>query len=471
MKYVNRIFSVMLVLLLVFAASGTAFADDTYTITIENKMPNHIYEAYQIFSGDLSVNDEGKDVLINIVWGSGVSAAGQAALGDASEKAKTLITTEDGEAFADEVGPYLTSPSATSGAQTNDTYTLSGLTAGYYLVKDKDNSLEGKDDVYTCYILRLVNNVTAAPKCETIGIDKTQAPNSDNDNNAHADYMIGDDVPYTLTATLAENVSKFTEYEISFIDTLSSGLTYNGDAVVRLGNTNVTSYFTITYTNNVLTLSCSNVKAFGAGDGDIITVDYTAELNENAAIGAEGNPNSVELEYSNNPNGDGKGKTPGPTTKVYTFKLCITKVDEDGEALNGASFTLYKKNADGEYIIVGETQVGTDTNEFEWVGLDCGEYKLEETDAPTGYNKLEDLEFTIDSEFGASGLTNLTVDGDELAAQPSSGTVSGEVENKAGALLPHTGGIGTTIFYISGSILVVLALVLFVSKKRMDADV
>lgn len=118
------------------ATSANAADGTKYTITIENAAPDHVYQAYQIFAGDLS-----NGTLSNITWGANVSAEGQATLGDAAAKAKTL---EGGgaakvEAFAKEVAPYLSGTPATSGAidTTTSAYTIANLLAGYYLVKDK----------------------------------------------------------------------------------------------------------------------------------------------------------------------------------------------------------------------------------------------------------------------------------------------------------------------------------------------
>ena len=148
MKKMKKVMALLLSLVMVLAMSIATFATEnptgssnTYTITINNSKKGHVYEAYQIFTGDLN-----EGVLSNIKWGNGVTATGQNTLGSAADKAKALISTADAEAFAKELETkgYLTTPNSSTEAQ--GPYTISGLAAGYYLVKDRDNSLTGKDD-------------------------------------------------------------------------------------------------------------------------------------------------------------------------------------------------------------------------------------------------------------------------------------------------------------------------------------
>lgn len=146
-----------LVAVLMTVIGSKVFANaDTYTLTLNGTTTGHTYEVYQIFSGDLS-----NSTLSNIKWGTGVSAEGQAALGDAVAKAESLDgkTKDAAEAqqFAKDVAPYLQNPSATV-ASTATTTTVSGLAAGYYLVKDKDGSQNGTNDAYTRFILEVVKN-------------------------------------------------------------------------------------------------------------------------------------------------------------------------------------------------------------------------------------------------------------------------------------------------------------------------
>ena len=226
-------------------------------------------------------------------------------------------------------------------------------------------------------------------------------------------------------------------------------------------------------------------------------MEYTATLNTNAVIGSDGNPNEVYLEYSNNPNwtpGEGEGPkdsptgdTPKDTVIVFTYKTIINKVDGKGNALAGAEFTLEKKilgdnpdteEVENEYwkaIAVVKNDEGTT---FTFSGLDDGNYRLTETVTPNGYNTIDDIYFTITAEHDVlsdnPALTSLsgsvTTGEVTFTSDTTDGSLSTNVVNKAGSTLPETGGIGTTIFYILGSVLLVGAAILLITKKRMSAE-
>ena len=340
MKHLKKLAGVLLALAMVFTLALPAFAaETTYSITINNSAEGHTYEAYQIFTGDLSGT-----TLSNIVWGSGVSEAGQTALGDAAAKAEALKTEADAKAFAKEVASYLTTAASSANTVSDGNYVIFGLAAGYYLVKDQDGSLTGDNDSYTEYIVKVVSNTTATPKSDVPTVQKKVKDINDSTDDAmtgwqdSADHDIGDSVPFQLKATLADNVSSYTTYKVVFRETQSKGLTYNNDAKVYIGGEE-TDGFTVTATDNAdgtttLTVSCDDVKALGAGNGSVITVEYTATLNENAVLGSAGNPNEVYLEYSNNPNksesGDNEtGNTPKDVVIVFTYKTIISKVTKN----------------------------------------------------------------------------------------------------------------------------------------------
>ena len=512
MKHIKKLASLLLALVMVFALATTAFADETttYSITINNSAEGHTYEAYQIFTGDLATNEAGNKVLSNIVWGSGVSEAGQTALGDAAAKAETLKTEADAKAFAKAVAPYLTTAAGSANTVTDGKYVISGLAAGYYLVKDQDGSLTGDADAYTEYIIKVVSDTTATPKSSVPTVEKkvkdTNASTGvTSDWQDSADYDIGDSIPFQLKATLADNVSSYTTYKVVFHDTLSKGLTYNNDAKVYIDGTE-TNGFTVTATVNAdgtttLTVSCDDVKALGAGNSSVITVEYTAKLNENAVLGSAGNPNKVYLEYSNNPNkseegNNETGETPKDVVIVFTYKTIINKVDSETKPLTGAAFKLEKliKGEDGAadtWTTVKEFAVDGTTTSFTFSGLDDGQYKLTETKTPAGYNTIDPIYFVIeathDETADAPTLKTLNAyltdangnkqtemkDGESVnidlgTVDLTAGSITTTVVNKSGSELPSTGGIGTTIFYVLGGVLVLAAVVLLVTKKRMS---
>ena len=506
MKHIKKLASLLLVLVMVFALATTAFAEETtYSITINNSAKDHTYEAYQIFTGDLSGT-----TLSNIVWGSGVSEAGQTALGDAAAKAETLKTEADAKAFAKAVAPYLTTAAGSANTVTDGKYVISGLAAGYYLVKDQDGSLTGDNDSYTEYIIQVVGNVTATPKSDVPEVQKKVKDINDSTDTTKtdwqdsADYDIGDSIPFQLKATLADNVSSYTTYKVVFHDTLSKGLTYNNDAKVYIDGTE-TNGFAVTATVNAdattLTVSCDDVKALSAVNSSAITVEYTAKLNENAVLGSAGNPNEVYLEYSNNPNKSEKGnnetgETPKDVVIVFTYKTIINKVDSENKPLTGAAFKLEKliKGKDGAadtWTTVKEFIVDETTTSFTFSGLDDGQYKLTETKTPAGYNTIDPIYFVIeathDETADAPTLKTLNAyltdangnkqtevkDGESVnidlgTVDLTAGSITTTVVNKSGSELPSTGGIGTTIFYVLGGVLVLAAVVLLVTKKRMS---
>ena len=499
MKNAKKWLALALAMVMVLAMAVSAVAEGTYSITINNSAEGHTYEAYQIFTGDLSGT-----TLSNIVWGSGISEDGQTALGDAAAKAETLKTEADAKAFAKAVAPYLTTATGSASTVTGDKYVISGLAAGYYLVKDQDGSLTGDNDSYTEYIVKVVSNTTATPKSDVPEVQKKVKDINNSTDDAmtdwqdSADHDIGDSVPFQLKATLADNVSSYTTYKVVFHDTQSKGLTYNNDAKVYIDGTE-TNGFTVTSTGNAdgtttLTVSCNDVKTLGAGNSSVITVEYTATLNEKAVLGSAGNPNEVYLEYSNNPNksesgNNETGNTPKDVVIVFTYKTVINKVtknpDYDPETegseeyipLTGAEFTLEKYNKETDKW---ETITAVKNNEgttFTFSGLDDGKYRLTETTTPAGYNSIAPIEFTVTAEHDVlsdnPALTSLSGDATtgELAFTSSTteGSLSADVINNSGSTLPETGGMGTTVLYVGGGALVLLAVVLLIAKRRAKA--
>lgn len=502
----KRIFTLILALMMVLALSVTAFAAGPYTITINNSAAGHTYEAYQIFAGDLETAN-GKTVLTNITWGSGVTTQGQAALGDAAAKAESLTTEEDARAFAKAVVPYLTNPSVSTAG--DGTYTIANLDSGYYLVKDKDNTLTNADDFYTAYLMKVVGNVTAAPKGDKPTLNKQIKHNENGEWGVVGDNQIGDTVEFR-TITKVPNTSGYTKYDYIIHDTMSAGLTSNvkasADITIKVNDATVlpAEYYTVTANGNSFSVQVDILKAIQDGklahDNELYTY-YTGVLNADAKVYDEGKQDNVAyLEYSNNPNVDtDKGKTPEKKVYDWTFKMGINKVNENGGQLTGAKFALSKngtlkvadmncndegipavttgligmvKISDGEYRVAvdGDTNVVyvVDAGNPVIKGLDDAiDYYLYETKAPAGYNLMsEPVHFVISASYAADGsnYTSVTV---TVGAAAASDTLSANVVNKSGSTLPETGGIGTTIFYVLGSLLVVGAGVVLITRKRM----
>lgn len=478
MKKLRFILATFVAVFLAF--TGSKALADTYTITINGDTTGHTYEAYQIFKGDLS-----GDTLSNIQWGNGVTPFNYNSKSTASDIAATLKTDADAKSFAAEAGKHLST--TTSGNYANGKIT--GLEAGYYLVKDKDNTVP-KDGAYTSFIMEVVKNVSvntksSVPKVEKKVKDINDSTDSEmSDWQDSADHDINDKVPFKLTATLPSNFDSYKEYYLEFKDTLSAGLTYNKDAKVYLVNngvkTEVTSSFTIA--DNGSSYKINNLKSLsGVTATTKVVVEYTATLNEHAVIGSAGNPNTVHLEYSNNPNytGNGenspKGETPKDTVIVFTYKTVVNKVDQNKQPLAGAEFKLFKVLKDGSEKEVTTVEKNSTGDKFTFKGLDDGKYILKETKTPAGYNTIKPITFTVTAthtQGDSPKLTDLSgvAETGEITftKDVNAGSLTTDVVNKKGSLLPNTGGIGTTLLYLAGSILVVGAGILLVTKKRME---
>lgn len=478
MKKLRFILATFVAVFLAF--TGSKALADTYTITINGDTTGHTYEAYQIFKGDLS-----GDTLSNIQWGNGVTPFNYNSKSTASDIAATLKTDADAKSFAAEAGKHLST--TTSGNYANGKIT--GLEAGYYLVKDKDNTVP-KDGAYTSFIMEVVKNVSvntksSVPKVEKKVKDINDSTDSEmSDWQDSADHDINDKVPFKLTATLPSNFDSYKEYYLEFKDTLSAGLTYNKDAKVYLVNngvkTDVTSSFTIA--DNGSSYKINNLKSLsGVTATTKVVVEYTATLNEHAVIGSAGNPNTVHLEYSNNPNytGNGenspKGETPKDTVIVFTYKTVVNKVDQNKQPLAGAEFKLFKVLKDGSEKEVTTVEKNSTGDKFTFKGLDDGKYILKETKTPAGYNTIKPITFTVTAthtQGDSPKLTDLSgvAETGEITftKDVNAGSLTTDVVNKKGSLLPNTGGIGTTLLYLAGSILVVGAGILLVTKKRME---
>lgn len=495
MKTIKRSIALVLAMILTLAMSVTVFAapnadQNTFSLTLNKAVKGHTYEAYQILSGDLSAD---KATLSNIKWGEGIKAEGQTALGgDAAGYAKKLAdmgnNSKELKAQAQIIGANLASASGSVTVTDPDAKNvISNLKPGYYLIKDKDDSLQGQES-YTEFILHVTDDVEANVKADVPSVEKKVKDTNDTTGDTtgwqdSADYDIGDDVPFQLTATLANNIESYKTYSLKFNDTLSKGLDYNNDAVIKLGDKDVTSYFTPSYdaTAKTLTFTCDNILAFGAKNSDKIVVEYTAKLNENAVIGAAGNPNTVYLDFSNNPNNGGegdRGTTPEDKVIVFTYKLTVNKVDKENKPLTGAEFSLFKKVNGKEELVEVKKILSTNAEGtvFGFTGLDDGTYVLRETKTPDGYNSIEDQTFTISAKHDENSddpkLTALTGDVASgsiinLGVMLEKGELSTDVVNNKGSVLPSTGGAGRVAIYVIGAILVLGGGIVLVTKKRV----
>ena len=533
MKSMKKLVTLLLSLVMLCALAMPAMAegDGNYSITITGT-PGHTYIAYQVFQGvyfsgkDENHTDNKKEYLSDVEWGSDVE--GEAIITDlkassilgnsftnktnAEEVAYVLQNFENQSKEMDEfariVGNHLktTATGKSEGIALNEkTCKIEGLAAGYYLVKDmgfrqNDGSYKFNDgEIASKFLVKVVGNATVTEKIQVPTIKKEVA----NQGN-HTSVDIGDDIDFKLTATVPD-MANYNNYTFVIRDTLSDGLTFkDGSVAVTVAGDAFTDYewtaptkdkneFAITFTKEKLSEKLEH------NAGATIVVTYKATLNSNALTNDK-ETNTAKLEYSNNPSSStdkGTITTPDATVYIYDFDLTVDKFDgtekktADGNSkrLKGANFILYKK-VKGEdnttknlYYVQNEKTKAVTWSDDEaaatkWItdnqgkvtfqGIAAGTYYLRETKAPAGYNSLEgDVEVEITAKYKENG---------ELEGSSATSNGNGQyiqvraIPNKAGAVLPSTGGIGTTIFYVLGSILALGAAVLLIVKKRMNGQ-
>ena len=481
----KKLFAVLVALTLVLSMGTIALATDgdtvtqTGSITITNASKDAKYDLYRIF--DLVSYDAAKGTYsykLSENWKDFTNAA--FVVNENGYIEWVVDTTDNGDAvnaFVKDAIAYAQnednniSADADATATADGSLTIDNLPLGYYLIDTSLGTL--------CSITTTNPNAEVTEKNEKPDIDKFVQEDSKSANNTNDqgwgkvnDADIDQVVYYKSTITVGVGATNYVMH-----DTMEAGLTFDADSVVvKLadGTPVDADNYTVTVSpadGHTFDVAFNNDFIAGLGKGDTFTVYYSATLNENAEIAYDGpNVNEVYLSYGE----DSTWETGKHFTSTYTWKMDVLKyAGTDKTPLAGAKFQLlgadgnaikfskngntYKVDAEGTV-----TEIETDaTGKFELVGLDEGSYKLHETVAPAGYNKLAaDLDVVITSEYDETALTATYEINDETPA-----TI--EVENKTGSLLPETGGIGTTIFYVVGGILMLAALVLLVSKKRM----
>lgn len=510
----KKVLAFMMATVLTMGMSMTAFAAGNYSITIgqiENTTEKHTYEAYQIFKGELA---EDKKTLSNIEWGVNVDYAKGIEYKDviyteANDLAEALKDETDAKDFATAIAKYITgAPQATATeAEIGAGVTLDGLTDGYYFVKEKDGSLEGDADSYSRYMIKIAgDDVKVTAKADVPSTEKKVKDNNDTEGTEtdwqdSADYDIGDKVPFQFSSVIVDNIADYQNaYVYTFHDEECEGLTFNNDVTMTINGEEYTDFTVNTNPEDGCTFEVKTGDLRNVAEaGDKIVVNYTSTLNEKAEIGEVGNKNKMKLTYTNNPNGEGTGETPMDTVIVFTYKVVINKVDEENKPLAGAEFTLSKKLSDDTYEVVETlqaTKLDKDGNvipaedettevasyTFSFKGIDDGQYKLEETKTPDGYNTMKPVEFKVVATHTNDGEENplqlISLNGNKIegsidlgfTSKAEEGSLTADVVNKKGSLLPSTGGVGTTMFYVIGGILVIGAGVVLFTRKRMSVE-
>lgn len=495
----KKILALALALIMVLGLATTVSAE---TISTDSN-DNHSYAVYQIFKGTVEKDAQGNEKLVEVTRGKNSSLANEDGVAAALAALEAANGTDQEK--LDVILNYVDLESAPYGTVTKDA-PLTTAEPGYYLLKDQGPI--GENESYSLYIVKVVKDVEISPKRGTIvpskkvddvndsisADDEQNGALAEQPNRDSADYDIGDSVPFTLTATLPEYYESYEIYKLVFHDKADAGLTFQpGTVKVYLNSAepknliDASKYTLRTATTDGCTfeLEFTNLRTAvpAAGDEDKIIIKFDAILNNQAVVGSAGNANEMKLQYSNDPNWvpdpqnpDGPpptGETPTDKVVVFTYKVLVNKVDNNRQPLNGATFELFK----WDLTVEGEDKwesLGPITQEagsqFVWNGVDDGKYKLVEVDAPAGYNKAEDIIFEITAEHDlveADPHLKTLTGSNGFTGDAATGTLTASIQNNPGAVLPGTGGVGTTIFYIVGGLLVAAAVVLLVTKKRM----
>ena len=512
------------------------------TIVIDGSNKN-TYKAYQIFVG---VPDENGDFTASTVeFGNGVNVdALFAALNlPEAEQNENGVLKKLSEMEAAQVSEALKNDGVLNEENKITVTNGTSLDLGYYYIAETDTQgTEATTDDLKGDILVIADEgnltITAKvgkPRAEkkvkentyavTVGSDISDDLYAEGYNDA-ADYCIGDEVPFQLVGTMPQNIDSYTYYYYEFTDRLAAGFVApdEDDFTVTLDGEEVDPDYIIIETNDGVTtirVILNNIKAKGEVTADsVVKVNYTAVLDDDAVIGAEGNTNGVHLTYTTNPGYDGEGyfeqtgegevektekkdEETEDTTEdgvvVYTYELKINKTSAaTGAALQGVKFSL--QNAEGHYANINTNgkllgwvesadasnytfETGAD-GKLTFTGLDSGTYRIVEQEPLEGYEPITgpisftitpndarntDGSWTYTEDDGTDAYGAITVENDLITV--NDGTITANVENEETAYtLPETGGIGTTIFYVGGGITAAAAGIVLVARRRAKKD-
>lgn len=564
----KKLFALILAMIMVLGLATTAYAAGETDLTVDTHSTTRTFDAYMLMTAthDGTTNYSYKVVpAYRPALLEGLKAVDYTTTESDDDVVDAWIidsvsklTSEQMRHFADAVYRKILADSISADVTGWDG-AKKAVAQGYWLIADV-SVLTGNDSNSVVMVDTVgISDVTVTIKPDTTSSEKKVDDENDsvaadlagNEDGKSwvdvSDYDIGDEVPFRISGTLANNVTSYNYYAFKLEDTASAGLTHNADSIKLYINNveqtiaaapSTTAMWVYSIDGQVLTVypnfgytknDGTKVETANATDGgDFLALfpagtdhaainsstyrlEYTCTLNANATLE---NSNTAVLYVSNNPYGDGMSQTPKDTTVTFTYTFVVDKVDPEGNPLAGAEFTLYKFEADGsgtytgsepvaataeeaakngtifnhlgancygKFVKVDRLTMNTEGTKFTFKGIDDGFYLMLETKVPAGYHAIEPVEFHV----VANHVTDLTGNPTKLielkavfknnsfptiSGNTTTGTITAAIENQSGTELPHTGGMGTTLFYVFGGLMVAAALVLLVTKKRMSVN-
>lgn len=508
MKNTKKFLSIIIVAIMTFCLNMfSVSADDTYTITVDNpsttvSINGKTYTAYKVFSVTYDAHEGAYTYSTDSTCVDLAYSGYDSSLNTVNKVINSLNNDTDARKFGDYVyknfiqnGSVASSVNQGSATASGEQAVITVPSAGYYLVfgeGDNNNGADGEKTVTSLVMLDTASpSATVKPKFDAPSLKKEIQHNDDNSWGVVSDNQVGDTVNFRLTSTVPD-ITGYSNYSYIIHDTLGNGLSFTtGSLEVKVNDSTDldASYYNVSAIDQNLTVTFNVKAAIDAGvvsKSDKLYTYYKATLNSNALIAGPAvdttnyNENTAYLEYSNNPYSTTTGKTPEAKVYDWTFKYTFDKVNQKGNKVANAGFTV--KNASGDVIKFtskGNNQYIADPNgnvteimttadgTFTLLGLDDNvKYTLEETTVPKGYSKCENVDLTFASSYNAAGseLSTLTA---TVNGAKSHNDEKATIENQSGSKLVGTGGIGTTVFYVGGGAIMAVAAVLLVTKLRM----
>lgn len=505
MKKLKKMVAVLLTAIMAMAMSVSVFASaQTGTLKVKvndkNTLENQTIKVYKLF--DLSRSGENYAYTVNSEY-------------EAILKQVLNITKDD--ATSDDYYKALSSMTKDSEkiqSFAND-FTKAAITAKKAETAKKENLAKGTTEVsfdnlaYGYYLVYQTG--TKEIQSSLVSVDKAnkevnlkgEAPSIEKTANAET-VEIGQVVTYTIKGTIPDTTG-YESYVYKIKDTLTNGLDFvkdaDGTAVddfnnypvsVKIGEADaaVQSAVLSGDNNRTMTLDLSAwIKGNQTSKGQQFTVTYYAKVNSNAVVTEK---NSASLEYGNDP--QNTTTTTPSEAETPTYPLNINKIIKDSkEMLKGATFRLYKNEADakaandnaikvtkgtpeGSYTVAEDQNVeknmdmvtaGSAVDEgynLRLNGLAAGTYWLVETDAPAGYNKLTaSIKVTI-TKSGDADVNNWELSKDDA---PETDKII-DVENSTGTILPDTGGMGTVLFTVVAVVMILGVAISFIRSRKIE---